>query len=72
MEYMKGNEAVVEVDDDGGWVDTHHNLEVNAPDDEPASEMKEVKAEEQVEYFAAIWKTLHEHDTHLFDELYGC
>jgi len=47
MEYMKGNEAVVEVDDDGGWVDTHHNLEVNAPDDEPASEMKEVKAEEQ-------------------------
>ena len=52
MEYMKGNEAVVEVDDDGGWVDTHHNLEPtgeqSATDDEPAPEMKEVKPEDQV------------------------
>ena len=49
---MKGNEAVVEVDDDGGWVDTHHNLENSgeqtAADDEPAIEMKDRKAEDQV------------------------
>ena len=54
MEYMKGNEAVVEVDDDGGWVDTHHNLEHSgeqtAADDEPALEMKDRKTEDQVKF----------------------
>ena len=44
MEDMKANEAVVEVDDDGGWVDTHHNTESTneqvATEDEPSQEMK--------------------------------
>lgn len=45
MEYLKSNEAVIEEDDDGGWVDTHHNMEGSTmeqatAEDEPAQEMK--------------------------------
>lgn len=29
MEYVTGNEAIIEEGDgDGGWVDTHHNVEI--------------------------------------------
>eukprot|EP00112_Aurelia_sp_Birch-Aquarium-sp1_P011693 Seg246.12 transcript_id=Seg246.12/GoldUCD/mRNA.D3Y31 product="Ubiquitin-like-conjugating enzyme ATG3" protein_id=Seg246.12/GoldUCD/D3Y31 len=44
MEHLKENEAVVEMDDDGGWVDTHHNTDISgepaAKDEEPAQDMK--------------------------------
>ena len=26
MEHQEENEAIVEPDEDGGWVDTHHNV----------------------------------------------
>ena len=27
MEHQEENEAIVEPDEDGGWVDTHHHLD---------------------------------------------
>ena len=34
MEYMTENEAIIEEGDgDGGWVDTHHNVDFNCKDE---------------------------------------
>ncbi len=44
MEHLNENEAVIEMDADGGWVDTHHNVEVSGEpttgDDEASQDMK--------------------------------
>lgn len=49
------NEAVVEVDEDGGWLDTHHDSDVNveqpAAEDEPSHELK---AEETVRVLLSL------------------
>ena len=39
MEYMLENEKIIEEGDgDGGWVDTHHNIDINNPNqNEPTS-----------------------------------
>ena len=29
MEHQEENEAIVEPDEDGGWVDTHHHVDVS-------------------------------------------
>ena len=40
MEYIEGSEKVIEEGDgDGGWVDTHHNIEIN-PQPKDDQEMK--------------------------------
>ena len=44
MEHLRENEAVVELDEDGGWVDTHHNVDISGEpttgEEEPSQEMK--------------------------------
>ena len=41
MEYILENEAVIEENDgDGGWVDTHHNLEPSNKDNKDEEEMQ--------------------------------
>ena len=40
MEYIEGSEKIIEEGDgDGGWVDTHHNVEIN-PQPKDDHEMK--------------------------------
>ena len=40
MEYIEGSEKIIEEGDgDGGWVDTHHNVEIN-PQPKDDQEMK--------------------------------
>lgn len=37
MEYALENEAIIEENDgDGGWVDTHHNIDMNPKDETDA------------------------------------
>ncbi|XP_072179958.1 ubiquitin-like-conjugating enzyme ATG3 [Diadema setosum] len=46
MEYQEENEAIIEEnDEDGGWVDTHHNADANSAADKPAEMTLEPKAE---------------------------
>eukprot|EP00794_Sanderia_malayensis_P011197 gene11197-12372_t len=49
MESLKENEAVIEMDEDGGWVDTHHNVDVSGEpstgEEEPGHDMKVEEAD---------------------------
>ncbi|XP_065056270.1 ubiquitin-like-conjugating enzyme ATG3 [Rhopilema esculentum] len=51
MLHIKENEAIVEDDEDGGWVDTHHNTDGSgdqaAAEEEPAQEMKTDEVENE-------------------------
>ena len=66
MEHLKENEAVVEMDDDGGWVDTHHNTDISgepaAKDEEPAQDMKIDEGVGSFFHFVYSLKTVTESD----------
>lgn len=38
MEHQEENEAIVEPDEDGGWVDTHHHVDVSGVQVVPGGE----------------------------------
>lgn len=45
MEYVLENEKIIEEGDgDGGWVDTHHNVDISTPSDNAPGEDQEMKA----------------------------
>ena len=49
MEHLKENEAIVEVDEDGGWVDTHHNVDtIGTPASGEDENPSEIKVDEKV------------------------